>query len=134
MAMNQILKHALLVVKDGKFLVQKEKKHELLLMPGGKPEKGEEPLECLKREIMEELNAEIDMDTLKHLGKFEDIAADNESIITMILYQAELKTKPKPCKDIEKLVWFSAKSNPEKLSPVIRNKILPYLKAVGIIK
>ncbi|MBI2664253.1 NUDIX domain-containing protein [Candidatus Woesearchaeota archaeon] len=132
--MKRIMKHALLVIKNNKILLNVEKKQKLLLLPGGKPIKGENYLQCLKREIKEELNAEISTATLKPLGRFEDIAADNESIITVYLYLGELKTKPKPCNEVKRIVWFGAKNDPYRLSPVIRNKIMPYLKAVRLIK
>tara|TARA_Y100000310_G_C20698491_1_gene827469 strand:+ start:3458 stop:3844 length:387 start_codon:yes stop_codon:yes gene_type:complete len=128
------MKHALIVVKNNKILLQIEKKQKLLLLPGGKPKKGEDSLSCLKREIKEELNAEINEATLESLGKFEDIAADGNSILTVELYQAELLTKPKPRNEVKKIVWFGKKNDPYRLSPVIRNKIMPYLQAVRLIK
>ena len=68
--MKRILKYALLVIKKNKILLQIEKKQEKLLLPGGKPRKNEDFLKCLKREIKEELNTDIDPDTVKYLGSF----------------------------------------------------------------
>ncbi len=132
--MKRITKYALIVIKNNKILLQDEKKQETLLLPGGKPRKGENYEKCLKREIMEELGAEIKEGSLKPLGKFEDIAADGEAILTVELYLGGLKTQPKPSNEVKKLVWFGAKNNQEILSPVIRNKILPYLLAVRLIR
>jgi 8-oxo-dGTP diphosphatase len=132
--MKRIMKYALLVVKDNKILLQQEEKIDKLLLPGGKPNKGEDYLKCLRREIKEEINAEIIEETLRQLGKFEDIAADGTSILTVELYLGELKTKPKPSSEVKRLVWFGLKSDFNKLSPIIRNKVMPYLQAVRLIK
>lgn len=132
--MKRIMKYALLVVRDNKILLQQEKKVDVLLLPGGKPKKGEDYLKCLRREIKEELDAEIQEETLRQLGKFEDIAADGTSILTVELYLGQLRTKPKPSSEVKKLVWFGTKNDFRRLSPIIRNKIMPYLQAVHLIK
>ncbi len=133
-AMKHIIKYALLIIKDNKVLLQEEKDQDKLLLPGGKPKKGEDAISCLKREIKEELSADIIEETLRHLGKFEDIAADGVSILSAEIFLGELKTKPKPSGEVKKIVWFGLKDNFEKLSPVIRNKVLPYLEALRLLK
>ncbi len=132
--MKRITKYALIVIRNNKILLQQEKKQEKLLLPGGKPRKGENYEKCLRREIKEELGAEIKEGSLKPLGKFEDIAADGKAILTAELYLGELKTKPKPSNEVKKIVWFNSKNNQGALSPVIRNKVMPYLLAVRLIK
>ncbi len=132
--MKRIMKYALIVIKNGKFLLQVEKKQDKLLLPGGKPRKGENYEKCLRREIKEELGAEIREGSLKPLGKFEDIAADGKAILSAELYLGELKAKPKPRNEVKRLVWFGSKSDQWLLSPVIRNKVLPYLLAVRLIR
>ncbi len=132
--MKRIIKYALIIIRNNKILLQDEKKQEKLLLPGGKPRKGENYEKCLRREIREELGAEIKEGTLKPLGKFEDIAADGKAILTVELYLGKLKTMPKPRNEVKKLVWFGAKSKQDILSPVIRNKVMPYLLAVRLIK
>lgn len=56
---------AAIIIKDGKILIAQRGKNEKLAgkweLPGGKIEKGETPQECLKREIIEELNIEIEV-------------------------------------------------------------------------
>ena len=64
----------------------------------------------------------------------EDIAADGKSILTAELYIGELAKAPRPGKEVKKIVWFGAGNDLTKLSPVIRNKIIPYLQAVRLIK
>ena len=54
------------IEKDGKFLIAKRKSGKcigtLWEFPGGKLEEGETLEECLKRELMEELNIEVKVD------------------------------------------------------------------------
>jgi len=132
--MKRITKCALLVIKNNKILLQVEKKQKLLLLPGGKPLKGEGHETCLKREIKEELNSEIEEGTLNYLGRFEDVAADESATLTVWLYRGELKKKPKPRNEVKRIVWFGKKNDQERLSPVIRNKLMPYLLALRLIK
>ncbi len=132
--MERITKYGLLIVKNNKILLNKEKKHEQLLMPGGKPESGETAEECIKRELREELNVEVKLETLNHLGRFEDIAAGRNAILTMDLYRGEIKGTPKPQPGVEKVVWFGKRSQTKRLSPIIRNKIWPYLLVTKIIE
>ena len=131
--MKRIMKYGLLIVRNNRILLQKEKDEEKLLLPGGRPKRREDYLKCLRREIKEELDATINENELQYLGKFEDSTADGKSELTIELYLGTLKDTPKPSGEVEKIIWFGLKNRPERLSPVIRNKIMPYLKAVNIL-
>ena len=132
--MKRILKYALIITRNNKILLQKEAKHTLLLLPGGKPKKKETPEQCIKREIMEAIKADIDVASLRYLGRFEDINAEGDAIVTVELYAGTLLSRPKTSRVVRKLIWFGKKSNQKLLSPVIRNKILPYLIAVRMVQ
>ena len=69
-----------IIIKDGKFLVtQRSATMKLPLkweFPGGKLEEGESEVDCIKREIKEELNIEIDViqkmkNSIHDYGKFK---------------------------------------------------------------
>ena len=127
--MKTIQKSALAVIQGNKLLVVRPRNSQFLLMPGGKPEAGESSESALKREIMEELCCTIDEKTIKFLGAFEDVAAgSNGSIVRIDLYSGTLIGTPKPSSEIEELVWISPKDIllPQ-LSPIIKNKIIPFL-------
>ena len=127
--MKTIQKSALAVIQGNKLLVVRPHNSQFLLMPGGKPNVGESSESALKREIMEELSCSIDEKTIKFLGTFEDVAAgSNGSIVRIDLYRGTLIGTPKPSSEIEELVWISSKdvSLPQ-LSPIIKNKIIPFL-------
>src|SRR3989338_7202503 len=124
--MAVIRKSALAVVKGSKLLVVRKGGTRLLLMPGGKLEGSETEIEALHREIKEELGCGIDGASIVFLGTFEDIAADRAAAVSIGLYSGRLTGKPAACSEIEELVWVAASGHPQ-LSPVIRNRILPFL-------
>lgn len=132
--MDKIVKYGLLLVKDKKFLIAKEKGTDLFLMPGGRPEKNESPEECLIREIMEEIGCEVIRKSIKFFGEFEDIAVnDPGKLVNIKLYTADVKGKPKANSEIEELKWFGRGDDAKVLSPLIKNKILPAVLEKGLL-
>lgn len=110
-----------------------EKRVTQYLMPGGQLNEDSEE-ECLKAEIKEELDAEIDFNTLELVGDYTDVAATPGKDVMIRLYQAELLDKPKASTEIGALHWIGKEDlNNEKVSLIIRNKIIPDLIARKII-
>ncbi|MBN1293144.1 MAG: NUDIX domain-containing protein [Candidatus Latescibacteria bacterium] len=135
--MADINKIGLLVIKDGKFLMcRKDNFTSMLILPGGKIEKGETHLECLERELREELG-EVTAINLKPVGVYHDLAhSDDPGIIKTLeiqVYQGDLSGDPRPCSEIVKLVWFGKTSNRDLLTPITQNKILPDIINRGIL-
>jgi len=103
-------------------------------MPGGKPEKDETIEECLVREIKEEHQVNLQKDTIKHFGDFEDIAANEpNTTIFMKVYIGKIVGEPKINEEIEEQRWFGKNDNLEILSPIIKNMILPEILKQKII-
>jgi 8-oxo-dGTP diphosphatase len=73
---QEILKVGLAVLEGGRLLVVRKKGTRSYILPGGKPEKGENDFEALAREIEEELGCQLDPQTIVFLGSFSDLAAD----------------------------------------------------------
>lgn len=119
-----IRKIGLAAVENNKLLLVKKKGLAQLIMPGGKIEAGETPEECIRREIKEELDSEVK--DLKFLGKFADKASGSNDVVSIELYAGKITGKIKACNEIESVVWFSG--GEEELSPIVKNKILPFLK------
>src|SRR5579883_454467 len=121
-------KAGLLAIRDGKLLLCR-KKHgtRLLILPGGCREPGESALECLGREIGEELG-NVAFEAPEFIGSYKDRAAGAESIpaktVRIELYRAELIGEPVASSEIAELIWFGAQDDPLQLAPSIRNKIL----------
>jgi 8-oxo-dGTP diphosphatase len=141
--MKRLFKYGLAIIRNNKLLVLepyntstfKKGKDSYCLMPGGVVEGNETPEECLKREIREELDVDINMKSLKFLGNFADVAAGKkDTIIEQDVYVGEIIGEPKPCSEIQKIIWFSKNDDRRILSPIIRNKILPALIEKGYLK
>lgn len=129
----------LVLNKDStKFLVCEKSADDITgqyIMPGGQMEE-ENSKECLKREIKEELDCDINTRGLKYIGEYADVAAgepDHEVIIE--LYRGRLIGEPTPSHEIKKLHWIGKEDadNP-RVSAIIRNKIIPSLIAKKILR
>ena len=124
-------KVGLLAIRDGRMLLCR-KRHTTarLILPGGCLEPGETSLECLARELREELG-EVAVEDLHYLGTYTDRAAtDDPSVVKTVqieLYRGELIGKPVASSEIAELVWFGEDSDPTQLAPSLINKILPDL-------
>jgi 8-oxo-dGTP diphosphatase len=133
MTERQILKIGLAVTDGDRLLVVRKRGGSLYILPGGKPEPGENDLEALSRELDEELGCRLDISSVEFLGAFSDSAADlHNTIVTVKLYSARLVGNPVPRSEIENLKWFSpTEDNAMTLAPSIQNHILPFLFAEG---
>ena len=130
-------KVGLLAVRDGKILLCR-KKHttSLLILPGGCREAGESAIDCLSRELREELG-DVTVSTVELVGVYADRAAGPETgqpkTVRIELYRAELIGEPVASSEIAELVWFGGGDARDQLAPSIANKILPDLLARGIL-
>jgi 8-oxo-dGTP diphosphatase len=130
---RDILKIGLAVTSADGLLVVRKRGGESYILPGGKPEAGENDHDALVREIEEELGCQIEPDTLRFLGSFSDSAADLEdTTVTVRLYSAVLVGRPSPHAEIERLDWFHPdKSADLSLAPSLQNHIIPFLCSRG---
>ena len=132
--MKLIKKSAMAIIKDNKLLVVRKRGNKDYLMPGGKPERKETPIEALARELKEEIDCGFDGASLAFLGHFEDFTSDGKAKVSIELFTGEIIGEPKASSEIEELIWVSAadKLNPF-LSPVIKKQILPFLVGKGML-
>jgi len=132
--MDKIIKYGMIIVRDGKFLVNRKHNTKLFLMPGGKPKPGENIEDCLIREIREEHNVELIPESIKFFGEFEGIAAnESNTIVSMKLHVGDINGHPEISREIEEQKWFGRDDDPEVLSQIIREKILPAILKNRII-
>jgi ADP-ribose pyrophosphatase YjhB (NUDIX family) len=128
-------KVGLLTVRRGKILLCR-KKHttSALILPGGCKAPGESALDCLARELREELG-DVEVSEPEYIGVYSDRAAGSEAkTVDIELYRAELMGEPDARSEIAELVWFGEEDDRARLAPSIRNKILPDLVARGILR
>ncbi len=127
-------KAGLFLLREGRILLcRKKRSPELLILPGGKFEHGETAVECLERELREELG-EVTAIGLEHVGTYSDRAASDASKTVRIeLYRGELAGTPVASSEIGELVWFGTDDDWAQLAPSLANKILPDLIARGLL-
>ena len=132
--MKIINKVALAVFKEKQMLqVRTSKQEEVFYTLGGKYEEGESDIECLKREVKEEIGCNIDEDSLKFLAEFEDVAHEDQGMLHIRMYEGELIGEPRPSSEIVEIGYFDSKSNPKNLSVIAKRTIFPWLKKKGYI-
>lgn len=111
-----------------------EKRVTQFLMPGGQLEESSDE-ECLNREIKEELDCQITPGSIKYLETYEDEAAHAGKTVMIKLYEGKLSGVAKPSSEIGALHWIGKNDiNNQKVSPIIKNKIIPDLLAKNILK
>ena len=126
-------KVGLLAIRDGRILLCRKKAGtQLLILPGGCIEPGESHLECLRREIAEELG-DVTLSGEQCLGTYESDAAGGGTV-RIELYGGSLTGEPRASSEIAELVWFSPADDKRILAPSIRDLILPDLIARGLLR
>ena len=131
--MEIVRKIGLAFIRDGAVLLCRKRGLASLILPGGKIEVGEEPLDCLRRELVEELG-EVDLVNPVFLGAYSDVmAGDAARTIEVLLYSGELAGCPVASSEIAELVWFGPDDDFLELAPSLANKILPDLMSRGLL-
>lgn len=126
---KHITKVGLAVMEAGKLLLVRKKGSEIFILPGGKPEQGEEEVDTLRREIMEELGCGVLDEGLDYHGAFSDIAAGStKTTVTVLLYRGSLIGEPAPQAEIEEIRWYSPTDGSDlAIAPSLENLIVPHL-------
>ncbi len=130
----------LILNEDGtKFLVCEKYPQNVtsdLIMPGGQFTEANVD-ECIKNELHEELGVSADTTSKELVGEYTDVAAGRpDRDVTIWLYtNVKIDREPKPHTEIKTLHWIGREAiNNDKVSPIIRNKILPDLIQRKIIR
>ena len=104
--MDKIHKAGAIIIQDKKMLVTKSFGKEFYITPGGKYEEGENAEQCLRRELMEELQVE-----LKSFSHYKDYYFDSglyiEKPLQIELYLVDINGEPKVSREIEDMKWLS---------------------------
>ena len=130
---REIIKIGLAVVEANCLLLVKKRGSSCYILPGGKPEQGEDDLTALSREIDEELGCTLNLQLIRYLATFVDRAAGlpNTKVVVK-LYSGALVGAPSPQAEIEQLIWFNPLTGTStELAPSLTNSIVPYLFQTG---
>ncbi|GAB2449976.1 NUDIX hydrolase [Xylanimonas ulmi] len=113
---------AAVIVRDGRFLLVRKRGTTSFMQVGGKIEPGERPGDALVREVAEEIGASLDPGSVRALGRFSAVAA-NEShhVVDAHVFEVDLPADvdPRPQAELEDLIWV----DPE--APVAPHPIAP---------
>lgn len=133
----EIHKAGLLCVRDGKVLLCRNHKSPALMLPGGKIEPGETPLEALQREVGEELSgAEVREPLLVGVYDHHALPAERAAgwkSIRVELFMGRLDGEPRPSAELAAVEWFGGDGDPGRLAPSLRHTIFTDLIARRIL-
>ena len=130
-------KVGLAVIRDGRILLCRKKNglpH--LILPGGKPHPGESSLDCLQREVQEELGP-VTLTNLNYLETYTSPAAvapgEPPAIVEIIVYSGEISGHAVASGEIAELVWFYPGSDTSVVAPSLTDLIIPDLARRGLV-
>ena|SRR3989344_5678392 len=126
----QKIRVAAIIIKGKKILfVKGSDKYKEYWTPGGKLEEGETELECLKRELKEELN--VKFTSAKFYKEYISESFYKKGLILLNkVYIVNIKGELKPGKEVKSYFWISKPEFIKKKSffiPVTRDNIIPDL-------
>lgn len=131
-----IHKSAGIIIKDRKFLITRTRGKNFFVSPGGKIEEGETIIEALERELKEELDINIDTESLENFGVFYALAQglENKYLEMNVFIVHKYKGEIVPSSEIEEVMWIDSNipTNIE-LGSIFKHDILPKLKELDLI-
>ena len=132
--MKERIRIVAIVIQNHKLLLVKGlDKYKEFWTPGGKREEGESDLECLKRELDEEINVKVT--SAKFFGEYTSKSPYHEDVLTISrVYIVDISGEIKVAKEIQGYVWMSRKEFEEGKYPLIaitQEKIIPDIIKAG---
>jgi len=113
-----IIRIAGIVIENDKILLVKGRGYDYFWTPGGKLKDGESHEEALKREIKEEIGA--DMIEAKFYKEYDGFSFFKpEQKLNQMVYIAKIKGDIKPDMEIEDFIWFSKEDFANKKYPIL---------------
>lgn len=112
----------------GLLLVSKHAAPDVYYLPGGKPDPGEQPLDCLGRELAEELG--VGIESAEPFAEVRAPAALEGVPMWMTVFLARLAGIPRPAAEIASL-RFWPHDDSLALAPAVRDCVIPRLREAG---
>ncbi|WP_309069096.1 NUDIX domain-containing protein [Microbacterium sp.] len=114
---------------DGRVLTVRKRGTSRWMLPGGKPEAGERPIDTAVREVREELGIEVSPDELELLGAFDSHAANEVGhALRATVFAAWHEVDPVVQAEIDGLRWSDPESPDDAEAPLNRDLVFPLLR------
>lgn len=111
---------AVIVREDGRFLLVRKHGTTAFMQVGGKIEPGEEPVAALARECAEEVGLDVDVATVRPLGRYTAAAANEPGhSVDAHVYEVDLPPgfEPRAQAELAELVWVDP-ADPVTMHPI----------------
>jgi 8-oxo-dGTP diphosphatase len=118
---------ALIRDEAGRVLLVRKRGTKAFMQPGGKLDAGEDDISALSREISEELGCFLDRTSVRPLGAFDAVAANEPGFrVKASLYYADVTGEITPSREIDEAIWIDpASPGYIHLAPLTRDHVLP---------
>jgi 8-oxo-dGTP diphosphatase len=117
------------VVAGGRLLlVSKRAAPDVWFLPGGKPDAGEAPLDCLRRELREELG--VGLARVEPFAEVRARAALEGVAMHMSVFLLDVRGAPVPAAEIAGLEWWPG-PRALRLAPAVCEPVIPALRGAG---
>jgi len=118
---------ALIRDEVGRVLLVRKRGTTAFMQPGGKRDRGEDDVAALAREIDEELGCRLVRDSIRPLGEFDAISANEPGWrVRASLYEIEVTGDIVPKAEIDAMVWVDPAAPADiPLAPLTRDHVLP---------
>ena len=118
---------ALICDNAGRVLLVRKRGTAAFMQPGGKRDPGEDDIAALSREIAEELGCGVVRASVRPLGEFDAIAANEPGFrVQACLYGIDVTGDITPSREIDEMIWIDPVAPPDiPLAPLTRDHVLP---------
>jgi 8-oxo-dGTP diphosphatase len=129
MTVNGTIEIVAALIRDeaGRVLLVRKRGTTAFMQPGGKRDAGEDDISALAREIAEELGCHVIRDSIRPLGEFDAISANEPGWrVRASLYAADVTGDIVPNAEIEAMIWIDPAAPADiPLAPLTRDHVLP---------
>lgn len=116
------------VIRANHLLLCEPFRYPELILPGGTPEPAESGLNCICREVQEELGVSLDESSIVYIGRYrERSCGEADPLVEMDLYVGDVCGAPRAFREIRTIHWIRTATPSHTLSPMVATHVIPEL-------